>query len=123
MKKSLPKDYALQYLGKIVSIQIDRPIHSKHPKHNFIYELNYGFIPNTLAPDGEEIDAYLIGIDEPIETFTGKCIAVIHRLNDEDDKLIIIPKSSDNIPDGIIRALTNFQEQFFQSKIIRENTL
>lgn len=49
------------YLGKFVKVKIDRPLGSKHPKHNFIYPLNYGFIPNTIAGDGEEIDAYIIG--------------------------------------------------------------
>ena len=56
---------ATDYLGKIVSIDIDRPLHSKHPKHGFIYELNYGFVPNTIAPDGEELDAYILMLTHP----------------------------------------------------------
>ena len=59
------------YLGKLVKVKIDRPLGSKHPKHNFIYPLNYGFIPNTIAGDGEEIDAYIIGEFEPLETYEG----------------------------------------------------
>ncbi|MCR4279285.1 MAG: inorganic diphosphatase [Candidatus Zambryskibacteria bacterium] len=106
------------YLGKTITIQIDRQLGSKHPKHNFIYKLNYGFVPNTVAPDGEELDAYLLGVDIPVETYTGRCIAVIHRTNDDDDKLVVAPEGKE-FSDDDIRALTHFQEQFFKSEIVR----
>lgn len=112
--------YANKYIKKIVRIKIDRPIGSKHPKFDFYYPVNYGFIENTKAPDGEEIDAYLLGVDKPVEAFEGKCIAVIHRLNDDDDKLIIIPESLSDISDDQIRQATDFQEKFFKSGIIRQ---
>lgn len=112
--------YATQFIGKEVEIKIDRPLHSKHPKHGFVYEVNYGFVPDTKAPDGEEIDAYLLGVDMPVDTYKGKCIAVIHRLNDTDDKLIIVPTSSEDINDEEIKKATYFQEQFFISEIIRK---
>ena len=82
------------------------------------YKVNYGFLPNTIAPDGEEIDAYVLGITEPIETFEGVCIAIIHRINDDDDKLVVAPVGID-YSDEEIQALTEFQEKFFQSEIIR----
>lgn len=109
---------ATDFLGKIVTITIDRPLYSKHPKHDFVYELNYGFVPNTIAPDGEELDAYVIGPNLPIKTFKGICIAVIHRTNDDDDKLVVVPENT-NVADDEIRSVTHFQEQFFKSKIIR----
>lgn len=99
---------------------MDRPLHSKHPKHGFIYEVNYGFVPDTKAPDGEEIDAYLLNVNEPVETYKGKCIAVIHRLNDADDKLVVVPISVSDVSDEEIRKSTYFQEQFFTSEIIRK---
>lgn len=108
------------YLNKDITVKIDRPMGSKHPKHGFIYPVNYGFVPNTISDDGEEIDCYVLGIFEPVETYTGKCIAIIHRLNDNDDKLIIVPKDS-NFSDDAIRALTDFQEHYFESVIIRPN--
>jgi inorganic pyrophosphatase len=107
-----------KYLNQIVTVKIDRPLGSKHPKHGFIYPVNYGYIPNTISGDGEELDAYVLGIYEPIEEFTGVCIAIIHRTNDDDDKLIIVPENKD-FTDSEIRALTNFQEQYFESVIIR----
>lgn len=107
-----------EYLGKTVTIKIDRAFGSKHPKHDFVYELNYGFVPDTVAPDGEELDAYLLGVDTPIETFTGRCVAIIHRTNDDDDKLVVAPEGKD-FSDEEIRTLTYFQEQFFTSEIVR----
>lgn len=112
---------ARNYLGQIVRIKIDRPLGSKHPKHGFIYELNYGFVPGTKAADGEEIDAYLLDCLEPVAETEGLCIAVIHRLNDDDDKLVI-SASGQNFSDKEINRLTHFQEQWFQSTIIREGT-
>lgn len=97
---------------------MDRPMGSKHPKWNFIYPVNYGFIPSTKAPDEEELDAYVLGVFEPKNEFTGTCIAIIHRIDDNDDKLVIAPKGK-NYSDEQIRALTEFQESFFESEIIR----
>lgn len=106
------------YLGKTISIKIDRKLGSKHPKHGFIYTVNYGYVPDTISGDGEELDAYLLGVFEPVEEYTGKVIAIIHRTNDNDDKLIVVDKDN-NYTDDQIRALTEFQEQYFESIIIR----
>lgn len=107
-----------QYIGNRVEVKIDRPMGSKHPKHGFIYPINYGYIPNTISGDGEELDCYVLGVFEPIEKFNGKCIAVIHRKNDNDDKLVIVPKEKE-YSDDAIKALVEFQERFFESIILR----
>ena len=91
---------------------------SKHPKYGFIYPVNYGYVPNTISGDGEELDCYVLGVFEPLDKFKGKCIAVIHRINDNDDKLIIVPEEKD-YSDDAIKALTEFQERFFESIIIK----
>ncbi len=117
--KSTSLPLAKPYLGKEVEVIIDRPIGSKHPKYSFVYEANYGYIPDTKAPDGEELDVYVLGIEKPIESFMGKCISIIHRLNDDDDKLVVVPKLSEDMSDEEIRSAIYFQEQFFQSEIIR----
>ena len=93
-----------EYLGKIVEVKIDRPLGSKHPKHGFIYQVNYGYIPNTISGDGEELDVYVLGEHEPIEKFKGEVIAIIHRTNDDDDKLIVMEKGR-NYTDDQIRIL------------------
>lgn len=108
-----------RYLNKIVDIVIDRPLGSKHPKHGFIYKVNYGYIPNTKSADGEELDAYVLGVNKPLERFTGKCIAIINRTNDDDDKLIVVPEDVNFTNDEIDR-LTEFQEKWFKHKIIKQ---
>ena len=109
-----------EYLNKNIEVIIDRPLGSKHPKHDFIYPVNYGYVPNTISGDGEELDCYVLGIFEPIKEFKGKCIAIIHRLNDNDDKLIIVPEDR-KFSNKEIDVLVEFQEKFFKHEIIREN--
>ena len=106
------------YISKIVNVKIDRPLGSKHPNWDMIYPVNYGYVPNTVSGDGEELDCYVLGVFEPIEEFNGRCIAVINRINDNDDKLIIVPEDK-NYSNEQIEALTEFQERYFKSKIIR----
>lgn len=110
----------IDFLDKTLEVTIDRPLGSKHPKHGFTYPVNYGYVPNTISGDGEELDCYILGIYEPIEAFKGKCIAIIHRLNDNDDKLIIVPENK-SFSNNEIQVLTEFQEQYFQSEIIRSS--
>ena len=106
------------YIGKLVELKIDRPMGSKHPKYGFIYPVNYGYVEGTISGDGEELDCYLLGVFEPVKEYTGKCIAIIHRTNDNDDKLIIVPENK-NYSNDAINALTEFQEQYFEHEIIR----
>ena len=114
----LQRREAYNYIGKKLEVQIDRPLNTKHPKHGFVYELNYGYVPNTISGDGEELDCYILGVEEPVQSYEGECIAVIHRTNDDDDKLIIVPEGK-NYTDEEIRRLTHFQEQYFESEIIK----
>lgn len=113
MEKASFKDY----LGKKVHVVVDRPMGSKHPKHGFIYPINYGYIPNTISGDGEELDAYIIGVFEAVKEFDGKCIAAIHRMKDDDDKLVVAPIGKTYTREQI-EALVEFQERFFEHDII-----
>ena len=56
---------------------MDRPLGSAHPKHGFLYPVNYGFVPGTISGDGEELDAYVLGEHNPLDEFTGRVIAII----------------------------------------------
>ncbi len=111
-------EIARRFLGKRVHVVIDRPLGSAHPQHGFIYQVNYGSMPGVRAPDGEDLDAYVLGVDRPLEQFDGDCLAIIHRLDDEDDKLVVVPPGCAP-DDDQIRALTFFQEQFFTSVVVR----
>jgi len=107
------------FLNQIIEVTVNRQLGSLHPKWNFKYPVNYGFIKNVLGPDGEELDAYILKVDKPLEKFMGKVVAIIHRLNDDDDKLIIIPEN-ESVTNEEIEKLTFFQEQFFKHEIIRK---
>ena len=107
-----------KYLQKIVKVEIDRPLGFRHPKYNTVYPVNYGFVPGTKSDDGEEIDVYVLGINKILKKFEGLVIAIIHRLDDNDDKLVVV---SDNVrlSDDEIMKQVEFQERYFKSEIIR----
>ena len=107
------------YLGKDVYVKVDREAGSRHPKHShIIYPINYGYIPNTISGDGEELDAYILGIKTPLKEFKGKVIAVLRRTNDNDDKLIVVEDGKEYSNEEI-RKQVSFMEQYFESIIIR----
>ena len=101
-------------LGQRVHVEVDRPMGYLHG--DIPYTLNYGYIPHILAPDGEEQDAYILGIDHPLDRFTGTVIAVIHRLDDVEDKWVVTPEGS-NFTKDQIRSAVHFQEQYFDTVI------
>ncbi len=111
-------DKGEDFLGKIVTVTMDRPLGSTHPKHGFVYEVNYGYIANTVSGDGEELDAYVLGEHKPLDTFSGRVVAVVHRTNDDDDKLVVMKDGRDYTNEQI-EALLEFQEQFFEHIILR----
>lgn len=111
-------ELAKELLGKKVKVTMDRPLGTKHPKHGFVYEVNYGYLAGIKAPDGEDLDAYLLGVDEPLQASEGICIAIAHRLNNDDDKLIVVPEGVTMTDDEIMNAI-RFQEQWFDTVIVR----
>ena len=110
---------AKQYLGKEMEVVIDRPLGSKHPKWDWNYPVNYGYVPNTKSADGKELDVFFLGVDIPIKKMKGKCIAVIHRLNDIEDKIVVVPPDSKELSNEEIEEQILFQEKWFKHKLIR----
>jgi inorganic diphosphatase len=106
-----------KYLYKDVFVKIDRKLGDLHPEFNYIYPLNYGYIPNTTSEDNEEIDVYVLGVFSPVLEFTGICKGIVQRYNDEENKLIVMPKGKEYSVEQM-EALVEFQEQFFKHKII-----
>ena len=104
-------------IGDKVQVVMDRPLGSKHPTHGFVYPLNYGYIPDTIAGDGEAVDAYVIGVFEPLERFEGYIVANIKRRDDVEDKLVVCGEV-DKYSKAQIEALVEFQERFFDTLII-----
>ncbi len=78
----------MHIVGRQVDVIVDSMMGTFHPKHpDIYYPINYGYIAGTLAPDGEEQDVYIIGIDKPVKTFSGTVIAIVHRYDDIEDKI------------------------------------
>lgn len=99
----------------LITACIDRPLHSVHPKHpDMIYPVNYGEVVGVLAPDGDWQDAYVLGVDKPLTTFTGRRIAVIHRRDDVETKWVLAPEGVTFTAEEIMDAV-HFQEQYFDS--------
>jgi len=104
-------------LGKIVKVRVDRPLGTYHPKHKDIYyPINYGYVEGIMAPDGEEQDAYILGINYPIKEYTGKVIAIIHRYDDIEEKWVVAPGNMSFTNEEIMRQV-DFQERFFKSEV------
>lgn len=102
---------------KKVTVKIDRPMGSFHPEHKDLsYPINYGYIEGLFAGDGEEQDAYVLGIDEPVAEFSGKVTAVVHRTDDVEDKWIVVPDGVTFTVDEIEKTV-RFQEKYFSYTI------
>ena len=101
-------------IGSTVKVIVDRPLGSCHPKHKDIcYPINYGYVPGIIAEDGEEQDAYVLGVNVPIKEFVGKLVAIIHRLNDVEDKWVVAPETVTFTKEEIMQQVA-FQERYFQ---------
>lgn len=107
-------------IGKTVTVNVDRPLGSCHPVYKELrYPVNYGYIKGIMAPDGEEQDAYILGVDTAVEVFTGKVVTVIRRKDDVEDKWVVCPEDMTFAHEQIMEQV-NFQEQYFESEIVME---
>ena len=115
---TLRKALVKSYLGKTVDIIIDRPIGYVHKKEKYslTYPINYGYIPGVLGGDGEELDVYLLGVNEPVTEYTAKIIGIAHREDDVEDKLVAAPVALNFAKEEIEQAI-NFQEQYYETHI------
>lgn len=111
----LRKQLAYSYAGKTVKIVMDRPIGTEHPKHpGLIYPVNYGYIEGVFGGDGEELDVYLLGVDVPVAEYEAKIIAIVHREDDVEDKLVAAPEGRSYSAQEIAEAV-RFQEKYYHS--------
>ena len=106
------------YLGKTVTVEIDRPIGFHHVTKgiHLDYIVNYGYLPGVSGGDGEEQDVYILGVSEPIEQFTGRIIGAVRRADDNEDKLIAAPEGMTFTKEQIAEEI-RFVEQYFDSTI------
>lgn len=105
-------------IGDIVKVTVDRPLGSYHPEYkDMYYPVNYGYVEGIMAPDGEEQDAYILGVNEALKEFTGKIIAVIRRFDDIEEKWVVAPEDVSFSKDEIMEQV-KFQEQYYKSEIV-----
>ncbi len=104
------------------AIVVDRVLYSA-----MFYPANYGFVPNTLAKDGDPVDILVIG-DYPLQAGSViKCRLIgILIMEDEagmDEKLLAVPttkidpayediKSVNDLPKAILNKIKNFFETY-----------
>lgn len=107
-------------IGQTVTVTVDRSLGSVHPDYpDLYYPVNYGYIENIMGGDGDWQDAYILGVDEPLESFTGKVIAVAVRQDDNESKLVVAPDGVKFSKEEIARQI-NFQEKYFNTVILTE---
>ena len=118
LTQEFPRPDLRPYLGKTVPIGIDRPIGYVHRKgeKTLVYPINYGYIPDVLGGDGEELDVFLLGVDHPVETYTGRIIGIVYRADDVEDKLIMAPEGVTFTVEEMTAAV-HFQEKYYQSRV------
>lgn len=107
-------------IGKIVTVTVDRPLGSYHPEYkDMYYPINYGFVKGITTPDGEEQDAYILGVDKPVKEFSGRIIAIVRRSDDVEEKWVVCPDGMSFTKDEIMSQI-QFQEKYYQSEIIMD---
>lgn len=115
MDREFRNQMMAEMMGTLVHVVVDRPIGYRHG--NMIYPINYGYIPGLMAEDGEEQDAYILGVTKPLAEFDGQVIGAIRRMNDCEDKLVVAPVGQ-VYHQGQIAEAVHFQEQHFEIRII-----
>lgn len=110
-------DDLLEWVGRRVVVFVDRPLASIHPEGGLTYDLNYGYVPGTLAADGEPVDAYVVGVDTPVEIVVGVVVGAVVRHDDVEDKLVVATGRTDEWTLDAIRASVAFQERFFDTTV------
>ena len=114
---TLRKALVNSYLGKNVTVKIDRTVGSAHPKHpDLFYPVNYGHIPGVIGGDGEALGVYVLGANEPLDEFTGRIIAIVHHENDAADKLVAAMHGI-SFNKAVIAEAVAFQEQNYKTRI------
>ena len=120
MIQEFPRPDLRPYLGQTLTIEIDRPIGYVHYKKGrdqpLIYPINYGYIPGVFGGDGEELDVYLLGVDAPVERYTGRIVGIAYRADDVEDKLIMAPEDRFFTREEMAAAI-HFQEKYYHTRV------
>lgn len=106
---------ALDNLTETSSVVIDRPKGSKHPKYDYIYEIDYGYLLNTSSSDGDGIDVWKGSL---INQQPNAIICTIDLKKRDLEIKILLGCTEDEI--NIIMAFHN-ESEFMKGILIRRN--
>src|SRR5579859_3711973 len=102
----------IEYRRKLGTFEVDRVEPDAFPK-----PANYGFIPQTLDGDGDELDTLVVS-PEPIPTGVHLKVRILGVMNFEDDgekdyKIVCVPADDRNSGDSI-KSLDDLGERWKQ---------
>lgn len=105
-------NHKIEWNRKLGAMQLDRV-----EPEIFAKPTNYGFIPQTLDEDGDELDALII-TDRPLTTgvfMEAKIIGVMEFVDDNevDDKVIVVP-ADDRHTGNVINSLEDLPQQLLK---------
>ena len=81
-----------------------------------LMDLFLGNVPGVLGGDGEELDVYVLGVSKPVQTFDGRVIGIVHRQDDNEDKLVAAPDGR-IFDQAQIAQQVYFQEKYYHSEV------
>lgn len=118
MTQTEREDLVRSYLGRTVTVTIDRPIGYVHHKGEKVltYPINYGYLAGVLGGDGEELDVYVLGIDRPVAECVVRVIGIVFRSDDVEDKLIAAPEGKRYTVREAEDAV-RFAEKYYRSRV------
>ena len=121
MEQIFPRPDLRPYLGQVVDIEIDRPVGYVHRKGDktLVYPINYGYIPDVLGGDGEDLDVFLLGVREPVKSYRGRIVGIVLRADDVEDKLIMAPEGMTPTVAEMTEAV-HFPERYYDSRVVTE---
>lgn len=106
------------YLGKNVTVIVDRPYGSLDLRSDGEMTCNCGYVQQPVTmEDNDDIEARIVGIYEPRESFTGTVIGIIYHKEDSHMHLIVAPPAWTINRNEIITQI-GMVEQYYHTRMI-----
>ena len=104
------------WLNQQVHVTVELPYGSYHPLYpDEEVTANKGYVDEKME-EGEVLPAYVVGINEPLDSFTGTVIGVVYRRG-TDGYSLIVAKDTAVSKEDVIRSIA-FEEQYFDTQIL-----
>lgn len=98
-------------LGRMVHVTVDHPWGVKDPQQQELrYELNFGYVQEVLEEQNEWQDAYVLGVEHPVEVFEGEVVALIERIK-TGECVWVVSRQGSRVTEEQVRVATRFREK------------